>query len=318
MSRSDDIPRGSARLRRSLTFWLRPAFVLRVVNRFQKIAGFDRSMALASSALTALVPLALLVASLLSHLSAQDLADRMVQRYDLNGGGEEAVRHLFAFAGETDAGIDILGALFLVVSALSFSRAVQRMVEQAWELAPLSVRNTINGLIWLLALVLYTAVSGSIYGYLGGGRIEVAASLAEIPVSVLFLTWSAWVLSAKREPLRRLVPFGIIAAIAAAVYVEAGKIYLPTLFNSAATRYGPIGAVFAMITALFGTMLILVASSALGREVADELDRISRGQRAPDDEVSQQWAAVVEQARSRWDSVRKSRELRQKGRPDAG
>ena len=42
------------RLVRTLTFWLRPAFALRVVNRFQKIVGFDRSIALASSACLAI------------------------------------------------------------------------------------------------------------------------------------------------------------------------------------------------------------------------------------------------------------------------
>ncbi len=36
------------RVVRTLTFWLRPEFVLRVVNRFQKVAGFDRAIALAS------------------------------------------------------------------------------------------------------------------------------------------------------------------------------------------------------------------------------------------------------------------------------
>jgi hypothetical protein len=55
---------------RTLTCWLRPAFVLRVLNRFQLIAGFDRAMALASSALTALVPLAVLAAALLPHVQA--------------------------------------------------------------------------------------------------------------------------------------------------------------------------------------------------------------------------------------------------------
>ena len=48
---------------RTLTFWLRPEFVLRVVNRFQKVAGFDRSIALASSALTATIPLAILTSA---------------------------------------------------------------------------------------------------------------------------------------------------------------------------------------------------------------------------------------------------------------
>ena len=47
------------RIIRTLTFWLRPQFVLRVVNRFQKVVGFDRAVALASSALTAVIPLAM-------------------------------------------------------------------------------------------------------------------------------------------------------------------------------------------------------------------------------------------------------------------
>src|SRR4051812_38720174 len=55
-------PRAPSRAVRTLTFWLRPEFVLRVVSRFQKVAGFDRSVALASSALTATIPL-LVVAS---------------------------------------------------------------------------------------------------------------------------------------------------------------------------------------------------------------------------------------------------------------
>ncbi len=56
------------RVVRTLTFWLRPEFVLRVVSRFQKVAGFDRSIALASSALTATIPLAIIVSSVSSEL----------------------------------------------------------------------------------------------------------------------------------------------------------------------------------------------------------------------------------------------------------
>jgi membrane protein len=307
-------PAGSSdrrtRVRRSLTFWLRPAFVLRVVHRFQKLVGFDRAMALASSALTALIPLALLIASVLSRLSAQDLAERIIQRYRLSGGGADAVRHLFAFAGEADAGFGFLGAAFLIVSSLSLARAAQRLVEQTWQLPPLSVRNTVNGLLWLLVLVAYAAATGTIHAALGDGRIDFAASLAEIPVTALFLIWGGWLLSAKRLARRTLTPFGVIGAILIAAYVMAAAIYLPRLFDSSATRYGPIGAVFAMITALFGTMLVLVASSALGREVADELDRIRRGLRPPDDEVRHQWANVLDHARERWRTARKARRRR--------
>ena len=53
------------RILRELFFWLRPDFVLRVVARFQSIAGFDRAVALASSALTAMIPLTIFVGAVL-------------------------------------------------------------------------------------------------------------------------------------------------------------------------------------------------------------------------------------------------------------
>ena len=59
---------------RSLTFWLRPAFLLRVVHRFQRIAGFDRALALASIALTALIPLVIISGAVLTEIGAEDTA----------------------------------------------------------------------------------------------------------------------------------------------------------------------------------------------------------------------------------------------------
>ena len=58
------------RVIRTLTFWLRPEFVLRVVNRFQRVAGFDRSIALASAALTATIPLLIVTSALASTFRA--------------------------------------------------------------------------------------------------------------------------------------------------------------------------------------------------------------------------------------------------------
>ena len=45
-------------------------------------------------------------------------------------------------AAGTDTDISVFGALLLIVAVLSFTRGVQRMFEQTWELKPLSVRNT--------------------------------------------------------------------------------------------------------------------------------------------------------------------------------
>ena len=123
------------RVLRTLTFWLRPEFVLRVVNRFQKVAGFDRSIALASSALTATIPLAILTSAVSSQLGGKGTADRIIERYDLSGGGAEAVKDIFSPASGTSTSLGVVGLLFLLVAVLSFTRAVQRLFEQTWELS---------------------------------------------------------------------------------------------------------------------------------------------------------------------------------------
>lgn len=276
-------------------------FALRVINRFQKIVGFDRAMALASSALTALVPVSILLGAVFGRY---DAAERIIKRYKLTGAGAEAVSSLFSPAEETSASVGIFGVVFLTISMLSFTRAAQRLFEQAWELKPLSVRNTRNGLWWILTLGGYAVVMTLLSALLGGYALGLAASACEVPVTAAFLVWSGRLLSAKRISWPDLIPFGVTGALLTAAYSVGATIYVPRLFNSFAARYGVVGAVFAMISALFAAMLALVASAALGREVRDELSRIRAGQRPSDREVRRQWDKVVEQTRSQWRTVR--------------
>src|SRR5215208_2554465 len=292
------------RVVRTLTFWLRPEFVLRVVNRFQKLAGFDRSVALASAALTATIPLLIVTSAVTSELGGRSTAERIIERYDLTGGGAEAVEDIFAPASGTTTSLGIIGFLFLMVAVLSFTRAVQRLFEQTWELSPLSVRNTFNGLLWIGGLLVYASLSGVLQAALGRSRLELAPTLLTAPLSAAFLVWSGWVLSAKRIGREELLPFGIVGAALLAVYSVGAAVYVPHLFSTYATRYGVIGAVFAMISALFCAMVVLVGSAAAGREVVGELDRIRRGERPAPDEVRRQWDEITAQARSRWDTLR--------------
>ncbi|MFE9028652.1 hypothetical protein ACFYOA_20720 [Streptomyces iakyrus] len=283
-----------------LTFWLRPSFVLRVINRFQRIAGFDRSMALASGALTAVIPLAVLSGAVFGG----EAADRIINRYGLTGDGAEAVRSVFS-AEAASVGVGAFGVVFLAISVLSFSRTMQRLFEQTWELKSLGVRNTRNGLWWICTLSLYTAVIGWLHVALGRGRLGLAAAVCTVPVTTAFFAWSGWILSAKRLAWVVLLPFAVSAAVLSAAYSVIATVYLPRLFTSYASRYGATGAVFGMASVLFGAMLVVVASAALGREVRDELVRIHQGLRPSQDEVRRQWDSIVEQTRSRWRTVRK-------------
>jgi uncharacterized BrkB/YihY/UPF0761 family membrane protein len=292
------------RVVRTLTFWLRPEFLLRVVSRFQKVAGFDRSVALAAGALTALIPLTIVGSAVSSQLGGKGTADRIIARYDLTGGGAEAVKDIFSPPSGTSTSVGIIGFLFLMVAVLSFSRAVQRLFEQTWELTSLSVRNTFNGLLWIGGLTAYVALSGALQAVFGHSSLELTATLITVPLSVVFLLWTGWVLSAKRIARRELAPFALIGSALLALYSIGAAVYVPHLFSTYATRYGVIGAVFAMISALFCIMVVVVSSAAAGREVHDELDRIRRGERPAEDEVRRQWDEVTAQARSRWEMLR--------------
>ena len=130
----------------------------------------------------------------------------------------------------------------------------------------------------------------------------------------MFLLWGGRVLSAKRIARNDLLPFAIIGAALLAAFSVGATVYVPHLFDTYATRYGVIGAVFAMISALFCAMLVIVGSAAAGREVHDELDRIRRGERPAQNEVQQQWDQVTAEARSRWETLRAQIQERRRGR----
>ena len=215
------------RVVRTLTFWLRPEFVLRVVNRFQKVAGFDRAIALASGALTATIPLTIVTSavSLATRGQGHGRAHHRPLRPDRRRrrGGQD----IFAPPSGTSTSIGIIGFLFLLVAVLSFSRAVQRLFEQTWELSPLSVRNTFNGLLWIGGLAVYLALSGVLHAALGRSRLELAAALLAVPLSAVFLVWSGWVLSAKRIARQDLLPFAVLGSALLALYSVGAAVYVP-------------------------------------------------------------------------------------------
>jgi uncharacterized BrkB/YihY/UPF0761 family membrane protein len=96
----------------------------------------------------------------------------------------------------------------------------------------------------------------------------------------------------------------------------AAAVYVPHLFSSYATRYGVIGAVFAMISAIFCVMVVVVGSAAAGREIDDELGPIRRGERPADDDVRRQWDEVTAEATSRWQTLREQTQERRRKRDE--
>jgi uncharacterized BrkB/YihY/UPF0761 family membrane protein len=281
------------RVLRSLTFWLRPDFLLRCLRRFQQIEGFDRAIALASLTFSALIPLGIVVSGALSD---HNIGDHLVERFGLEGNGATAVNDLFDTGEDLASSFSVFSAFLLLVTILSFSRAIQRMFERTWELPPLSVRNTKNGLIWMCGLVVYAVITGVVRANYNSGVLEILTGTVLGLLSVVFVVWSGELLSNRRIRRHELLPAAILVAAVGGLMAIAGDIYVPRLFNSYADRYGAVGAVFALISWLFILMVGLVAAVAVGREVSSELDAIGRGEKPSNEQIEAEWAQVRAQA----------------------
>ncbi len=278
------------RLLRDLTFWLRPDFVVRCLRRFEAIRGFDRGIALASVAFTALIPLMIIAGSLFN--GTRDAGTRVIDRLDLEGKGAEAIRDLFDTSSSIESGSSLFSVFLLLIALLSFSRAIQRLLEQTWELSPLSVRNTANGLAWIGGLVVYLGATGFVRAAVDGPVAVTLIALALLPVSALFTIWSGRLLTGKRVTTRQMLPAAVLVAVLFVLFGVASDLYAPHLFNSYASRYGAIGGVFALISWLFAAMVVLVAAMAAGREIWAEMEAIRRGDRPSNEQIEAEWLAL--------------------------
>ena len=129
------------------------------------------------------------------------------------------MQELFARTG--NSAIGVLSVVLLVFSGVSFTRRLQRMYLQAWQLEPVAgVRGSLNAAVGLAALLLEIAParpssarsSRSLpFDWVLGAPVSVVASL---------VLWTSvpWLLLDRRIPWRRLLPAGVLTAVGASVY----------------------------------------------------------------------------------------------------
>jgi len=236
----------------------------RSLSRFVELQGMDRSMALAGQAFAALMPL-LIVVGAATPAGGEDLVEGIIKRVDLSGDAAETLRAAVAAPAEVYDSVSVTGALLLVISALSFTRALQRLYILAWRLQPLGMRGNKWGLAWLAAFSVVCSLQPGVVS-LFNGALAVAVTIA---LSCALWLFTPWILVGKAIPWRRLVPQAVLTSFGLGVLTVASAIYLPRALASAASQFGFIGVGFAMLSWLFLVSFVLVAAAALGATLAE-------------------------------------------------
>ena len=174
----------------------------------------------------------------------------------------------------TRQAISIAGILLLIVSALSFTRSVQRMYEQAWKLPVLGVRATPGGLQWLFSVIVvwatgFAAIRRAVVNATGPAG---AVTIVLVGNTVLWLITPTLLLS-RRIAWRRLLPTAVLTAIAMTAISGWSLIYMPRSIAKDSARYGPIGLALALVSWLVIVGFAIVLCTALGAEISESNPR---------------------------------------------
>ncbi|NIK59276.1 YhjD/YihY/BrkB family envelope integrity protein [Kribbella shirazensis] len=256
---------------------LEHTFPGRCAGSFLALRGVDRAMVIASQALTALIPLLLLVSTLAPANRRDVVAQGFVRRFELSGNAAEAVREVFA-RPVGGSSIGVLSVVILVFSAMSLARRVQRLYQDAWQLDAVGgVRGRLTTFVGLGALLLQIALLSLARSAVRPLPLDWLLSVtASVLTGVVLWICVPWLLLDGRVHWRRLVPSGVIASLCAAAYSSASTVYMPRMMETNSARYGLFGVTLALVGWLLCISLILVVATVIGAEFDRSQGRLAR------------------------------------------
>jgi membrane protein len=229
----------------------------KLVDPLLRFNFIDRSLALGAQAFGAVIPLLIVLET--AQPGNDSLADELIERFQLSGSAAETLRD--AFATPTDeTTTTVLSVVVLVVSALSFTRRLQRLYEESWSLETRGVRGTGWGLMWLGFLTVYLSLHPALDGLVNG----LASTLLTLAGGFLIGLVTPLLLLGRRKRWQALVPQASLTAVGLTGLGVWTAVYMPHAIGSSAANYGAIGVAFALLTWLWGLGIVLVCAAVFG------------------------------------------------------
>jgi membrane protein len=247
----------------------------RVFRALVDLELVDRSMSLAGQGFAALLPLLILLGAL-ARSEDRDAVDTIVKRLKLSGDSAETLQHAVAPTTEVRGGTTLLGGLLLVVAALAFARALQRLYARVWGLKYLGYRATGWSLLWLAAFSAYWSLQ-PVIADLTDGTVATAISLA---LSSGLWLFTPWLLLGRRLPWLYLLPQAVLTAVGLAVLGVLSAYYIPEAMSNSGRQFGFIGVAFVLLSWLFAASAVVVVAAVIGAEATKSVAAGNGGERS--------------------------------------
>jgi len=266
--------------------WLLESLPGRAWLRLREVEFLDRGVVLAAQAFLALFPMLIVVTAVLPTAVGQGIVSVMRARLGLTGTTQEALGQLVAGREDIQGSVGVISVFMVIVTATSFTRALQRVYERAWRLPRAGARQSWRGLVWLGGVIAYLGLVGFAARLTAGVSYATPArALGAVVAAFCLWWWSQRMLTARRVRWRALIPG---AALAAAGMLTLGLLsvrIVPRMIESNQRTLGTAGVVFALVSWLIVVGTVLVVTATVGALLAQEdsrIGRLMRGDEHPD------------------------------------
>ncbi|MFJ2755790.1 YhjD/YihY/BrkB family envelope integrity protein [Nocardioides sp. NPDC087217] len=233
-----------------------------------RIEFIDRCMLIAAQALLAMVPMLVVLAAFLPHLTEAALQ----QVSHVTGLGDEAVQQV---SGEVDldqvrSETGAVGLAITILSATSFGRAVQRMLERVWEQEHVGgVRGAGRCLLWVAVWLACLGLVNAVVNLITDPG-DLLRPLLQAVGAIAVWWGTGWVLLFGRTRGWLLLPGAVLTGVVQVLYSRGSAWLMPVYVESNAEQFGMLGVILALSTWLIGFGGIIVGGALLGRLLVED------------------------------------------------
>jgi len=243
----------------------------RLLSDLARVELIDRSLALGAQALLALIPMLMALGTFAPTTWGTGLLTQVRDVIGVQDDVIEPLREAAVREGVTRAETGLVGVLVALVSASSFSRALQRMYTRAWGLSyERGVRALRSSLLWLVGWVAVLQATALLLRSLAGTPVTgVLRLMLQLLVHTLLWWWTSRLLLGGRVSWRRLLPGAVLTSLLVVALSGLSAVFMPPFTRANLEQYGPLGVVFSVGSWLVMLGGVLVVATVVGRLVSE-------------------------------------------------
>ncbi len=242
------------------------ALIRELQRRFAADRAGNLAAAISMRAFLALFPILVLCIAVVGLFvgDATAFADRIVSALGLSGDAARLITDATRTAQQTKVASSVIGIVGLLWTGTGLAASITDAWNQVWQIPGGTLRGRLVGVGWLAGGGVLAVLGFGATGLVSGsGVLAVIGIVGGLAVDTMLFLWTAWILPARRIPVRAMLPAAVIGGVGYEVLKLLGGDAVPEMVSRSSTLYGTIGVVFALLVwmLVLGYLVVTVALS---------------------------------------------------------